>query len=41
MDDPFKPLADQFDSMLTKVIADKTKAFDLEQTLPMILTAKE
>ena len=41
MDNPFKPLADQFDSMLTAVIADKTKAFDLDQTLPMILTAKE
>lgn len=41
MNDPFKPLADQFDSMLTKVIADKTKAFDLDETLPMILTAKQ
>lgn len=41
MDNPFKPLADQFDSMLTAVIADKTKAFDLDQTLPMILTAKQ
>nr|DAM67317.1 MAG TPA: Excisionase [Caudoviricetes sp.] len=33
MDNPFKPLADQFDSMLTAVIADKTKAFDLDETL--------
>ena len=36
MDNPFKPLADQFDSMLTAVIADKTKAFDLDETLPML-----
>ena len=41
MTDPFQPLLTQFDSMLTAVIADKTKAFDLDQTLPMILTAKE
>lgn len=41
MTDPFKPLADQFDSMLTTVIADKTRAFDIDQTLPLILTAKE
>lgn len=41
MDSPFKPLADQFDSMLTAVIADKTKAFDLDQTLPMLLNAKQ
>lgn len=41
MTDPFKPLADQFDIMLTAVIADKTKAFDLDETLPMILTAKQ
>ncbi len=41
MTDPFKPLADQFDSMLTAVIADKTKAFDIDETLPMILTAKQ
>lgn len=41
MTDPFKPLADQFDSMLTTVIADKTKAFDIDETLPMILTAKQ
>ena len=41
MTDPFKPLADQFASMLTAVIADKTKAFDIDETLPMILTAKQ
>lgn len=41
MDNPFKPLLDQFDSMLTAVIADKTKAFDIDGTLPMLLTAKE
>lgn len=41
MDTPFKPLLDQFDSMLTAVIADKSRAFDIDGTLPMILTAKE
>ena len=41
MNNPFKPLADQFDSMLTAVIADKSRAFDLDETLPMILTAKQ
>ena len=41
MDNPFKPLADQFDNMLTAVIADKTKAFDIDETLPLILTAKQ
>lgn len=41
MDNPFKPLADRFDNLLTTVIAEKSKAFDIEQTLPMILTAKE
>lgn len=41
MTDPFKPLADRFDRMLTAVIAEKSKAFDIDQTLPMILTAKE
>ena len=41
MDTPFKPLLDQFDSMLTAVIADKSRAFDIDGTLPMILTAKK
>ncbi|AAD44101.1 HTH DNA binding protein [Streptococcus phage Sfi21] len=41
MTDPFKPLADRFDNLLTTVIADKTKAFDIDQTLPLILTAKQ
>lgn len=41
MDTPFQPLLNQFDSMLTAVIADKTKAFDIDGTLPMILTAKK
>ena len=41
MTDPFKPLLEQFDRMLTTVIAEKSKAFDIDQTLPMILTAKE
>lgn len=41
MDSPFKPLLDQFDSMLTAVIAEKSKAFDIDGTLPMILTAKK
>lgn len=41
MDSPFKPLLDQFDSMLTAVIADKSRAFDIDGTLPMILTAKK
>lgn len=41
MDSPFQPLLDQFDSMLTAVIAEKSKAFDIDGTLPMILTAKQ
>ena len=41
MDTPFKPLLDQFDSMLTAVIADKSRAFDIDGTLPMTLTAKQ
>ncbi|AZA18281.1 MAG: DNA-binding protein [Streptococcus thermophilus] len=41
MTDPFKPLLEQFDSMLTTVIAEKSKAFDIDQTLPLILTAKQ
>ena len=41
MDTPFKPLLDQFDSMLSAVIADKSRAFDIDGTLPMILTAKK
>lgn len=41
MTDPFKPLLEQFDRMLTAVIADKTRSLDIEQTLPMILTAKK
>lgn len=41
MTDPFKPLADRFDNLLTAVIAEKSKAFDIDQTLPLILTAKQ
>lgn len=41
MDSPFKPLLDQFDSMLTVAIADKSRAFDIDGTLPMLLKAKE
>ena len=41
MTDPFKPLADRFDNLLTTVIADKARALDIEQTLPLILTAKQ
>ena len=41
MTDPFKPLLDQFDSLLTTVIADKSRAFDIDETLPLILTAKQ
>lgn len=41
MTDPFKPLADRLDNLLTNVIADKTRALDIEQTLPELLTAKQ
>lgn len=41
MTDPFKPLADRLDNLLTTVIADKTRALDIEQTLPELLTAKQ
>lgn len=41
MDNPFKPLLDQFDSLLTTVVAEKSRAFDIDETLPLILTAKQ
>lgn len=41
MTDLFKPLLDHFDRMLTALIADKSRAFDIEKGLPMLLTAKK
>ena len=41
MEDLFQPFAQRFDEMLTTVIAEKSKVFDIEETLPCLLTAQE